>query len=85
MPLMVSNIHDIILVHTQYVLVCTGMYYYAFPIPVCTRYVPVRTSSEPVLTKYPIPVMLFTIPDGTNNYFGDLNDEWFVTSNIIAS
>jgi hypothetical protein len=28
--LLVSNIHDIILVHTQYVLVCTGLYYYAF-------------------------------------------------------
>ncbi len=30
----------------------------------CTKYVPVRTDSEPVHTKYPIPVMRFTIPDG---------------------
>jgi hypothetical protein len=64
-PLLVSNIHDIILVHTQYVLVCTGLYYYTFPVPVCTRYVPVRTASEPatVRTKYPVPVMRLTIPD----------------------
>ena len=62
-PLLVSIIHDIILVRTQYVLVCTGLYYYTFPVPVCTKYVPVRTDSEPVRTKYPIPVMRFTIPD----------------------
>ena len=63
-PLSVSIIHDIILVRTQYVLVCTGQYYYTFPVPVCTKYEPVRTDSEPVRTKYPIPVMRFTIPDG---------------------
>jgi hypothetical protein len=62
-PLLVSNIHDIILVHTQYVLVCTSLYYYTFVVPVCTWYVQVRTGSEQVRTKYPIPVMLFTIPD----------------------
>ncbi len=60
---MVSNIDDIILVRTQYVLVCTSLYYYTFPVPVCTWYVLVRTGSEPVRTKYPIPVMLFTIPE----------------------
>jgi hypothetical protein len=51
--------------HWQYVLVCTGLYYYTFPVPVCTRYVLVRTASEPVCTKNPImiPVMRFTIPD----------------------
>jgi hypothetical protein len=59
-PLLVSNIHDIILVHTQYVLVCTGLYFSSFPVPVCTRYVPVRTGSEPV---HPVPVMRLTIPD----------------------
>jgi hypothetical protein len=64
-PLLLSNIHDIILVHTQYVLVCTGLYYYTFPVPVCTQYVPVRTASEPVHTKYsdPVPIMRLTIPD----------------------
>ncbi len=63
--LLVSNIHDIILVHTQYrdILVCTCLYYYTFPVPVCTRSVPVRTDSEPVRTKYPVPVMRVTIPD----------------------
>jgi hypothetical protein len=68
---LVSIIHDIILVCTQYVLVCTGLYYYAFPVPVCTKYVPVRTDSEPVRTKleYPIPVMRFTIPDASNDPF----------------
>jgi hypothetical protein len=65
-PLLVSNIHDIILVHTQYVLVCTGLYSYSFPVPVCTRYVPVRTGSEPVHTKYPVLVMRLTIPDVIN-------------------
>ncbi len=67
-PLLVSIIHDIILVRTQYVLVCTGLHYYTFPVPVCTEYVPVRTNSEQVRTKYPIPVMQFTIPDGPNPY-----------------
>jgi hypothetical protein len=62
-PLLVSNIHDIILVRTQYVRVCTGLYSYLIPVPVCTRYVPVRTGSEPVRTKYPVPVMRLTIPD----------------------
>ena len=42
-PLLVSIIHDIILVRTQYVLVCTGLYYYTFPVP-STYYFPrVRT------------------------------------------
>ena len=36
---MVSNIHDIILVRTQYVPVCTGLYYYTFSVPVRTWYV----------------------------------------------
>ncbi len=62
-PLFVSNIHDIILVCNQYVLVCTGLYSYSFPVPVCTRYVQVRTGSEQVHTKYPVPVMRLTIPD----------------------
>jgi hypothetical protein len=62
--LLVSNIHDIILVHTKYLLVCTGLYYYTFPVPVCTWYVLVRTASEQVCTKYPVPVMHITIPDG---------------------
>jgi hypothetical protein len=61
-PQLVSNIHDIFLVHTQYILVGTGLYYYIFLVPVCTWYVPVRTASKPVHTKYPIPVMRFTIP-----------------------
>jgi hypothetical protein len=61
--LLVSNIHDIIFVRSQYVLVCTGLYSYSIPVPVCTRYVPVRTGSEPVRTKYPVPVMRLTIPD----------------------
>ena len=65
-PLLVSNIHDIILVRTQYVLVCTGLYSYSIPVPVCARYVPVRTGSEPVRTKYPIPVMRLTIPDDSS-------------------
>ncbi len=60
---LVSNIHDISLVHTQYILICTCLYYYLFPVPVCTRYELVHTASEAVLTKTPIPVMLFTIPD----------------------
>ncbi len=64
-----SIIHDIILVRTQYVLVCTGLYYYTFPVPVCTEYEPVRTDSEPVRTKYPIPVMRFTIPDVARTEF----------------
>jgi hypothetical protein len=65
-PPLVSNIHDIILVRTKYILVCTCRYYYdTFPVPgpVCTRYVLVRTASKQVRTKYPIPVMRFTIPD----------------------
>jgi hypothetical protein len=39
----VSNTHDIILVRTEYVLVCTSLYDYTFPVLVCTWYVPVRT------------------------------------------
>ncbi len=35
-PLLVSNIHDIILLHTHYELVCTALYSYSFPVPVCT-------------------------------------------------
>jgi hypothetical protein len=62
-PLLVSNIHDFILVRTQYVLVCTCLYYYTFPVPVCTGYLLVLTASKQVRTKYPIPVMQFTIPD----------------------
>jgi hypothetical protein len=67
--LLVSNIHDIILVHIQYVLVCTGLYDLLYiPVQVCTWYIPVRTmtvciGSEPVHTKYPVPVMRLTIPD----------------------
>jgi hypothetical protein len=41
------------------VLVCTGLYYYTFSVPVRTgtyKYVPVRT-------KYPVPVQWFRIPD----------------------
>ncbi len=49
---------------TQYILVCTGLYYCTFPVLVCTRYVLVCTGSEPVHTKYPVPVIHFTIPDG---------------------
>ncbi len=75
-PLLVSNIHDIILVHTQYVLVSTGLYSYSFPVPVCTQYVPVRTGSEPVHTKYPVPVMRLTIPDA-----GDLS---FIAGRILG-
>ena len=42
-PLLVSIIHDLILVRTQYVLVCTSLYYYTFPVP-STYYFPrVRT------------------------------------------
>ncbi len=61
-PQLVTNIHDIILLRTitQYVLVCTGLYYYTFPVLVCTRYVLVRTASEQVHTKYPVPVMHLT-------------------------
>ncbi len=66
----VSNTHDIILVRTKYVPVCTSLYDYTFPVPVrvCTRYVPVRTVtvSLSVCTKLeyrdPDPVPLFTIP-----------------------
>jgi hypothetical protein len=73
--LLVSNIHDIILVHTQHVLsmyqpvdgtivpVCTGYIPVCTASEVCTGYVQVCTASEPVSTKYPIPVMRFTIPD----------------------
>ncbi len=63
-PLLVSNTHDIILVRTKYVLVCTSLYDYTFPVPVCTRYVPVHTVILSVSTKYPDPVPLVTIPDG---------------------
>jgi hypothetical protein len=48
---------------STYRLICTRLYYYTIPVPVCTWYVRVRTGSEPVRTKYPIPVMRFTIPD----------------------
>ena len=44
-PLLVSNIHYTVLVHTHYVLVCTGLYYYSFPVPLCTEYVLVRTGT----------------------------------------
>ncbi len=44
-PLLVSNLHDIILVHTQYVLVCTCLYHYTRYVPVRTRYVLVRTGT----------------------------------------
>ena len=57
------NIHYIILVHTQYILVCTSLYHYSFPVQLCTEYVLVRTGYELVRTKNPIPVMWFTIPD----------------------
>ncbi len=67
-PLLVSNIVDIILVGTQYVLVCTSLYYYTIPVLVCTEYALVRTGSEQVHTKYPIPVMRFTIPDVCKEY-----------------
>ncbi len=53
----------VILVHTQYILVCTCLYYSTFPVPVCTRSILVRTDSETVRTKYPVPVMRVTIPD----------------------
>ena len=44
-PLNVSNIHDTILVRTQYyVPVCTCLYYYTFQVPV-----PVRTGTYSVL------------------------------------
>jgi len=62
-PLLVSNTHDIILVRTEYVLVCTSLYDYTFPVPVCTRYVLVRTVSLSVRTKYPDLVRPVTIPD----------------------
>jgi hypothetical protein len=55
-PLSVSIIHDIILVHTQYVLVCTGLYYYTFLVPstyyfprVHTRYILVCTGFTKIL------------------------------------
>ena len=38
-PLKVSNIDDTILVRTQYVPVCTGLYYYTFSVQVRTQYV----------------------------------------------
>jgi hypothetical protein len=61
-PLLVSSIHDIILVHTvtpsHFELVCNTLYCYSYPVPVCTRYVPVRTGLELVRTKYPVPVLM---------------------------
>jgi hypothetical protein len=68
--LLVSNIHDIILVHTHFELVCTSLYSHLFPVPVCTRYVPVCTSSEPVCSKYPVPVNCLTIPEAGTSIFG---------------
>ena len=73
-PLLVSNTHDIILVRTEYVLVCTSLYDYTFPVLVCTWYVLVRTVSLSVRTKYPGPDLVrpVTIPDAedcTNNTF----------------
>ena len=68
-PLLVSNTHDIILVRTEYVLVCTSLYDYTFPVPVCTRYVPVRTVSLYVRTKYPDLVQPVTIPDEVHPSF----------------
>jgi hypothetical protein len=61
--LLVSNLHDIILVHTQYVLVCTCLYHYTRYVLVRTRYVPVRTGNVPVRTKYPVLVQPVTIPE----------------------
>ncbi len=40
-PLLVSNIHDIILVHAQYIVVCTCLYYCIVLGPVFTWLVPV--------------------------------------------
>ncbi len=79
MTLLVSNIDDIILVRTQYVLVCTSLYYYTFSVLVCTWYVLVRTGSDPERTKYPIPVML-TIPDELTNIHphSGLQESYFV-------
>jgi hypothetical protein len=70
-PLLVSNINDIILIHTQYVLVRTGLYSYSFRVLFCTWYAPVRTVSESVHTKYPDPVMRLTIPDETTQFHRD--------------
>jgi hypothetical protein len=51
---------------TYLVLVCTYLYYYTFPVQVCTWYVPVHTNIIEVQTKNPVPVVpvtWFTIPD----------------------
>jgi hypothetical protein len=40
-----------------------NLYYYTFSVPVCTWYILVHTVTKPVHTKYPVPVMLFRIPD----------------------
>ena len=69
--LKVSNIHDTILVRTQYVLVCTGLYYYTFSVPVRTGTYRYPTSSTylrqpqvrtfimiPVLSTYKISTVL---------------------------
>jgi hypothetical protein len=58
-----TNTHGIILVRTEYVLVCTSLYDYTFPAPFCTRYVLERTVSLSVRTKYPDLVRPVTIPD----------------------
>jgi hypothetical protein len=46
-PILVSNLHDIILVHTQYVLICTcpSLYHYTRYVLVRTMYVLVRTGT----------------------------------------
>ena len=74
LPFMVLDLITPEVIISEYVLVCTRMYYFTFPVPVCTKYVPVRTSSEPVRTKYPIPVMWFTIPD-YQKLFGQLEPQ----------
>jgi hypothetical protein len=55
------------IVHTHHIH-CSDMYIHVYARwvgfqMVCTQYVLVRTVSEPVRTKYPVPVMHATIPD----------------------
>jgi hypothetical protein len=69
-PLLVSNMHDISLVQTQYLLVCTSLYYYAIPVPIHMKYmIPLHTRTEQVHTKYPVPVTWFTIPADNIGYY----------------
>ncbi len=42
---LVFNIRDIILVRTRYVLVCTVLYHYTFPVPIHTGTYRERTST----------------------------------------